>query len=73
MVKLFSRAIAALTLIIASGVFWAPTAHASATYPIGFTGIGIYPRSAPDMNSSLVGAALADGTPVSIACEAKGT
>jgi hypothetical protein len=48
-------------------------AAASSRFRIAWTQIGIFPRSAPDMGASKVGAALADGTWIDVACETLGT
>lgn len=48
------------------------SAIAGSPYQIAWTGIGIYPRSGPSMDSAKVGAALPDGATVSIACELEG-
>jgi hypothetical protein len=40
--------------------------------PIAWTGIGIYPRESPSMESGHAGTPLADGTEVTIACETFG-
>lgn len=49
-----------------------PPPPAANTYPIAWTGIGVYPRSAPYMGSTKIGNALPDGTAVNIACETYG-
>lgn len=61
-------AMASLLAIASSLVLDAP-AHAEADVSVGFTQIGIYPRSGPSMSAERVGAALADGTPVTVVCE----
>ncbi|MDR7255682.1 hypothetical protein J2X46_004696 [Nocardioides sp. BE266] len=53
----------------AFGLVTATPAAASTTVTVDFTDIGIYPRSAPSMNSTKIGAALSDGTPVGVVCE----
>lgn len=61
-------------LVAAFVVSWVVTsaAQADVQYRIAWTGIGIYPRSGPSMDSAKVGAALPDGATVSIACELEG-
>lgn len=61
----------ALTTTIASVVTAIP-AVAVSQYTIAWTGIGIYPRSGPSMDSAKVATALPDGATVSIACELEG-
>jgi hypothetical protein len=60
--------------IVAAGLWgWTPSAHADAAFRVAFTGVGIYPRSAPSMEAGKVGPALADGAWVSVTCETTGT
>lgn len=47
-------------------------AQATTSMRVAFTNIGIYPRADRSMSSSKVGAALPDGTFVTIECEAEG-
>lgn len=61
-----------LALVIFGGVAVAPLASADVSYPIAWTGIGIYPRTGPSMDAPRAGAALPDGTMVSIQCETTG-
>lgn len=61
-----------LILTAASTVMNVSPARADVQFQIAFTGIGIYPRSAPSMNAGKVGAALPDGAWVSVACETTG-
>jgi hypothetical protein len=50
-----------------------PAAHADQSFAIRWTGIGIYPRSTPEMlTSNRIGPALPDGARISIACETLG-
>ena len=66
------RALAlALTVLATVGVSLttAPAASADVSVTVDFTNIGIYPRSAPLMGSEHVGAAIADGTAVTVVCE----
>jgi len=64
-----------LAMVIAlSTVIAVPAAaQADSRFTVAWTGIGIYPRSAPDMAASKVGKALADGASVSVNCELTGT
>ncbi|WP_157063552.1 DUF2599 domain-containing protein [Luteipulveratus mongoliensis] len=47
-------------------------AHADVVYPVAWTNIGIFPRTAPSMGAPAAGAAVSDGTSVQIACETTG-
>lgn len=70
LLTILTAAVLMMTLVI--GV--TPSAHATPTsVEIQWTGIGIYPRSAPSMDASRVGDALPDGAHVSIECEMTGT
>lgn len=66
--------ILALTASVALAGVGAQTlpAQADQQFQIAFTGIGIYPRTAPSMDSSTVGAALPDGASVTVVCELRG-
>ncbi|MCJ1701976.1 hypothetical protein MT356_19875 [Rathayibacter festucae] len=74
--KLWRASVASVsTAIVAALVLlFAPAAQASPhTFTVQWSHIGIFPRSSPQMNdSNRVGAALADGTPVSVVCETTG-
>lgn len=50
----------------------APVASADTTVSVKWTRIGIYPRQAPSMDSTKVGAALSDGASVTVSCEQEG-
>lgn len=66
-------AVAAALAVVASTTLLATAAHADPTYRIGWTVKGIYPRSTPELlTTNRVGAALADGTRITIACETEG-
>lgn len=52
----------------------ASPAMASQQFQIAFTGgVGVYPRSGPDMASERVGAALPEGSTITVECELEGT
>ena len=42
------------------------------SYPIAWTGIGVYPRASTSMSSAKIGRALSDGSRISISCELYG-
>lgn len=63
------EAIGATAAMLISTLAMAAPANAEATVTVAFTGIGIYPRSAPSMAAERVGSALTDGTPVTVVCE----
>ena len=65
-------AIACMVGLMVGGLFVAPAARADTQFQIAWTKIGIYPRSAPSMGSSQVGAALSDGTDIGVGCELEG-
>lgn len=71
-----NRAIRPLTLAVvgvtAALVAAAPAASADPGYYVFGTEIGIYPRVEPSMDSAKTGVALADGTPLNIACQTTG-
>lgn len=66
------QVLAAVLAVAAMTMAPAPAAHANAKYQIAWTGIGIYPQSAPSMGSGPAGPALPDGAVVTIVCEQKG-
>lgn len=63
---------AGVAMALALGVGFAQSASADSQYEVAWTGIGIYPRSAPSMDADHVGVALSDGASVSITCETTG-
>lgn len=67
-IQLASASAVVAALVVAG----AGPALADETFHIAWTGIGIYPRSGPSMNSSRVGSALSDGASVSVNCEQDG-
>ncbi|KJL24877.1 putative amidase domain protein [Microbacterium azadirachtae] len=50
----------------------APSARAASNITIRWTHIGIFPRAAPSMSAAHAGAAVADGTTITVACEGPG-
>lgn len=62
----------AVATIAALAALAAPAASADVQYPIAWTKIGIRPRTAPSMDASPAGPALADGTMVTFVCEQQG-
>jgi len=68
--------VAALTiamLAFGGAILAAAPASANSSFRVAWTRIGIYPRSAPDMASAKVGAALPDGAWIDVVCETTGT
>jgi hypothetical protein len=61
-----------IAVLLVNVVFAATPANASQAFAVAWTGIGIYPRSAPSMDGSKIGEALSDGTMVSVQCELEG-
>lgn len=66
------RAMLALIIGLVGYASFTPAASADQTFPIAFTGIGIYPRTEPSMDAPHAGDALPDGTMVTIECELEG-
>ena len=62
----------ASAVVAALVVVGAGPALADQTFHVAWTGIGIYPRSGPSMDSSRAGAALPDGAAISVNCEQDG-
>lgn len=69
------RATTAIAAVMAASAITS-TATASAdqpmTFTVNWTKIGIFPRSAPSMDSAKVGSAVSDGAQVSAVCETEG-
>ncbi|GAA2245159.1 hypothetical protein N1031_15485 [Herbiconiux moechotypicola] len=63
--------IAAATVALVTGGH-STAAFADAQFKVAWTHVGIYPRSGPSMESTKVGAALPDGTTVTVVCEQEG-
>lgn len=67
-------AVLAWTLLTAGGLILVGTqASAAIQFRVAWTGIGVFPRSGPSMDTTKVGAALPDGAIVDVACETTGT
>lgn len=62
----------AVIAVVAVAAVSAPAAHADVQYPVAWTGIGIYPRTAPSMDAPHAGPVLTDGTMVTFVCEQQG-
>jgi hypothetical protein len=64
----------AWTILTAGGLIVTSTPASAATqFRVAWTGIGVYPRSGPSMDTTKVGAALPDGAIVDVDCETTGT
>jgi hypothetical protein len=64
----------AWTILTAGGLIVTGTPASAATqFRVAWTGIGVYPRSGPSMDTTKVGAALPDGAIVDVDCETTGT
>ena len=66
------RLVSAAILVVVGVAAVAPAASADTTVSVRWTRIGIYPREAPSMDATKVGAALSDGTSVTVSCEQEG-
>ncbi|MFD8103211.1 hypothetical protein ACFV24_27110 [Nocardia fluminea] len=66
------QALITFTAVAAVSAVSAPAAHADVMYPVAWTKIGIYPRTAPSMDAAHAGPVLKDGTMVTFVCEQQG-
>lgn len=71
-ISLTAAAAAATALLLGLGTVPALADSPTSTFPIGWAPIGIYPRSNTVWSSSHSGAAIPNGTPVEVVCEAEG-
>lgn len=70
--KIVARGAALALAATACQVALSDSAHADVSYPIAWTGIGIFPRTTPSMSAAQAGGAISDGTSVQITCETTG-